>query len=62
MNLNNLKPAWRQFRLLNSVQLMDQEEILAMLERAEGMAVNKTNRFLMHTIMFIVLTCCCQGG
>lgn len=62
MNLDNLKPSWRQFRLLNSMQLLDQEEILFILERAEGIAISKTNRFLMNPIMFIVLTFCCQGG
>jgi hypothetical protein len=62
MNLNNLKPAWRQFRLVNSMQRMDQKEILFMLERAEGMATSKSNRLLMYTIVFIVLTFCCQGG
>jgi hypothetical protein len=62
MNLNNLKPAWRQFRLVNSMQPLDQNEILLMLERAEGTAVSKTNRLLMHTVMFVLLIFCCQGG
>jgi hypothetical protein len=62
MNLDNLKPAWLQFRLSNSMRAMDHEEILLMLELAEGRAVNKGNKFLMYTLMFIVLTLCCQGG
>ncbi len=62
MNLNNLKPAWRQFRFLNSMQLMDQEEILSILESAEGMTISKPNRFLIYTVLFTVLTFCCQGG
>ena len=62
MNLSNLKPAWRQFRLLNSMQPMDQGEILFILERVEGMAVSKAHRFLINAIMFIVFTFCCQGG
>lgn len=62
MNLDNLKPAWRQFRFLNSMQRIDQEEILCLLERAEGMAVSKANRLLMHTTLFAILTLCCQGG
>jgi hypothetical protein len=62
MNLDNLKPAWRQFRLSNSMQVMDQKEILFMLEGAEGITISKSNRLLMYTIVFIVLTFCCQGG
>ena len=62
MSLNNLKPAWRQFRLYNSMQSLDQEEMLWLLERVERLTTNKTNRFLVNAIMFIVLTICCQGG
>ena len=62
MNLNNLKPAWRQWRVLNSMQGMNQEEILLILEGAEIMAISKTNRLLMLTIVFMVITFFCQGG
>lgn len=62
MNLSNLKPAWRQLRLLNSMQPMDQKEILLMLDRAEGITLSKTHRSVMITFMFLVLTFCCQGG
>ena len=62
MNLSDLKPAWRRFRLLNSMQVVDQHEILFILERAEGMAISKTHRSLTIATMFIVLTLCCQGG
>jgi hypothetical protein len=62
MNLNNLKPAWRQFRLMNSIPRMDQNEILFILESAESMAVSKTNRLVVHAMVFIVLTFFCQGG
>lgn len=61
MHLNNLKPAWRRFKLLNSMRSMNQEEILLILERAEGTSI-KTNRFMMHALMFIVVALCCQGG
>ncbi|MEO7988524.1 MAG: hypothetical protein ABI663_03225 [Chryseolinea sp.] len=62
MNLNNLKPAWRQLRVLNSMQGMNQEEILLILEGTEIMAISKTNRLLMLTIVFMVITFFCQGG
>lgn len=62
MNLDYLKPAWRQFRLLNSMQRMDAAEIISLLEGAEGMAISKTNRLLMHAVLFFVLIFCCQGG
>jgi hypothetical protein len=49
-------------KVMNSMRSVDQEEILLILERAEGMAISKTNRFLIHSLMFIVLTFCSQGG
>lgn len=62
MNLNNLKPAWRQFQLQNSMQALSQNELLLMIEKAEPINVSKTNTYVMHVFMFVVLTCCSQGG
>jgi hypothetical protein len=62
MNLNNLKPAWRQFRLLNAMPSMDKEEILSIIERAEEMSVSKIHKGPINAILFTVLTICCQGG
>jgi hypothetical protein len=62
MNLSNLKPAWQKFRLVNSMESIDPEEILLIIERAEGIAVSKTNRFFINTLLFIGFTFCCQGG
>ena len=62
MNLDNLKPAWRHFKLVNSIQKFDQHDILLMIEDAEEPAVSKTNRYILSALMFIVLTLCVQGG
>jgi hypothetical protein len=62
MNLNNLKPAWRQFRLINAMQPIDQEEILLIIERAERQLPGRLPRFVVNTVVFIVLIVCCQAG
>jgi hypothetical protein len=62
MNLDNLKPAWQQLKVLNSMQALDREEILLTIERAEGLVINKTNQVLITDFMFIVVTLCCQAG
>lgn len=62
MNLNNLKPAWRQFVLFNSMQPIDQEEILFLIEQADRHTIRRLPRYMANAIMFIMLTICCQGG
>jgi hypothetical protein len=62
MNLNNLKPAWQQFRLVNSMHSMDKEEILLIIDQVENGSVGKIHRGLINSIIVIVLTICCQGG
>ncbi|MBY0433611.1 MAG: hypothetical protein K2U26_05840 [Cyclobacteriaceae bacterium] len=62
MNLDNLKPAWQQFRLVNSMQSLDKHDILSIIERAEEMSLSKINQYLINFILFTVLTICCQGG
>lgn len=62
MSLSNLKPAWRHFRLVNSMQPVSREEILRILESGEEIAVNKTHRFLMNTLVFVVFTFSHTGG
>lgn len=62
MNLNNLKPAWRQFLLFNSMQPIDQKEILLIIERADRQTIRRLPRFMANAIMFIILIICSQGG
>jgi hypothetical protein len=62
MNLNNLKPAWRRFQVVNALSPLNQHDILLMLENAEEHATTKTNRLLMHSALFLVLTFCFHGG
>lgn len=62
MNLNNLKPAWRQFLLFNSMQPIDQREILSIIERADRQTMGRSSRVMANTVMVIILIICCQGG
>ncbi|NOT73553.1 MAG: hypothetical protein HOP08_01405 [Cyclobacteriaceae bacterium] len=62
MNLNNLKPAWRQLVLFNSMQSMDQKDILSIIEQADIRSARRLPGLLINTLMFIILTVCCQGG
>ncbi len=62
MNLNNLKPAWRQFFLYNSMQPIDQNEILLIIEHTDGKNKKSVPSLMVNAIMFTVLVICCQGG
>jgi hypothetical protein len=62
MNLNNLKPAWQQFRVMNSMQSLDKQEILLMIERAEEISARNINTYLINSFLFAVLIIFCQGG
>jgi hypothetical protein len=63
MNLNDLKPAWKQFRILNSIEAIDEKEILFIIEEADRRpALGRLPVFLTNTVLFIMLTICCQGG
>lgn len=62
MNLNNLKPAWQQFRLVNSMQSIDKEEILFIIHQAEDRSISKIQRGLINSMIVTVLIICCQGG
>jgi len=62
MNLNDLKPAWKQFRLINGLQPVDQEEILPMIERADRETLSRLPRWMTNAFVFVVLIICCQAG
>lgn len=62
MNLNDLKPAWRQFLFFNSIESVDETEILSIIERADRKIINGVPRILVNTIMFIFISIFCQGG
>ena len=62
MPLNDLKPAWKQLKLLNAMQHIESKEILSIIENPENTNKTKLQRVLLNIIMFIVITIFCQGG
>jgi hypothetical protein len=62
MQLENFNPAWRQLKLLNAMQHVGANEILAIIEDAENTDSPKFPRVLFTLVMFVVVTVFCQGG
>lgn len=61
MNLNNLKPAWREFIFVNSMQQINPNEIALILEQHDLQTAGKLPRVLLNVVMFIILTTCGGG-
>ena len=62
MHLNNLKIAWKQLKIINAMQPIESNEILAIIEKPENMNNIKFQRFLFGLAIFIFITIILQGG
>lgn len=62
MELNNLESAWRQIKLLNTMDHIESSELLAIIENPNNANTGKLQRLVFNMIMFIVLTIVCQSG
>lgn len=61
MHLDHLKPAWKQFKLLNAQQSIESEEILSIIAYAEELKPNRLRRVLWSMFIFIIITLFCQS-
>lgn len=62
MQLDNLKPAWKQLKIINAIELIESNEILAVIEKPENMNNIRLHRFLFGLAIFLFITIICQGG
>ena len=62
MQLNDFKPAWKQFKLLNSLEPIESKEILSIIEGAEASQTINSTLATLNIVMFVLITFICQGG
>lgn len=62
MDLNNLKIAWKQLKIMNAIPLIESNEILSIIEKPENGNNIKLQRFLYVLVMLIFITLFCQSG
>lgn len=62
MQLDDLKPAWQQFKLLSAMHPLDANEILFMIEHPESTDKTKLQKVLYALVMFMAIAIFCQGG
>ena len=62
MHIYNHKPAWKQLKIINAIQLIESNEILSIIENPENMNNFKLQRVLFSLVMSIFIKFFCQGG
>lgn len=62
MRLNNLESAWKQMKLLNAMDDIDSNEVLAIIGQKKNLNAGKWQRLSLNVIMFVFLLIICQGG
>lgn len=62
MLLNNLKPAWTQLKQMQTMEPLDTNTILAVIDPPVVNTYSRLQSVLLSFIMFVVLTMVCQGG
>lgn|GEM_PF-1118361 len=61
MNLKDLRPAWRQYKLMHAMDPLDGGEVLAIIEGVENTQETRVRRVVLALIMFITITFIFQG-
>ena len=62
MSFNNLKPAWQQYKLENSLDKADIEGILQLIDAPQASAYSFNITALINGLLLPLLFVCCQGG
>lgn len=62
MHLDNLRTAWKQLKIMNSLQLIESNEILSIIEEPENLNIFKKQRIFVGLAILLLITLFCQGG
>ena len=63
MNLDELMPAWQQYKLQNSLEGLNHQAVLRIIDQADQeVHTHKLFRLAANVTMFLMLLICCQGG
>ena len=62
MQLDNLKPAWKQLKFLDAIQHIESKEILSIIENSGNANKTKLQRVVFNLVLFAIITISCQGG
>ncbi len=62
MQLNQLKPAWKQLKQMQSLQPLETSNLLALIDTPAPKGYTKLQSVLLNLTWFVILTVVCQGG
>ena len=61
MQLEDLKSAWRQHKLVSSLEPVSSDDILAIIEPSDMGVMVKIQRVMLHAALFAILIMFCQA-
>ncbi len=62
MQLNDLKSAWEQMKLIHSLEPIISSEVLDIIEQPQSSGKGKAQSILLNVVVFIIITMICQSG
>ena len=62
MQLKNFESAWKQLKLMNTLDQIESRELLAIIDNSENVNSGRLQRVVINMIVFVVLTIVCQSG
>ena len=62
MNINDLKQTWKLFKLQHSLDVIDREEVMSLIDLDQESAITKVHKLYGNYALFLLLMLCCQGG
>lgn len=62
MDIRKLRSSWHQYKVKASLDYLDKEEVLCLMEERGSMAINRSYRLFSSLTIFILLLLCLQSG
>ena len=62
MNLDDLKPAWRQYKLSQAMEPLEVNEVLSLIDLAEDTRTTRVRWVVLNLVLFLSITFMITGG
>ena len=62
MNLDDLQPAWRQYKLSQAMEPLEVNEVLSLIDLAEDTRTTRVRWVVLNLVLFLSITFMITGG